>query len=409
MKFQLSFLKGISIVCLSIFLLFFNCSTDVYAQTDNTQEPLTDVLTLELSFGADESILKSEYLLAIPNPDIWVNTEGDIFVLDETCVKVYDKNGVGKRIIGGPGRGPGEFSAQRNRINFPTISPSGYLTVVDATEKLNIYKPDYEFLKFVWVRNRPFYTKLRDEKSWNLAAFWKAFTIDESKSIFDLAGSSGSIKIITGMGNISRTGDLRLLIYERNDFFIEIASYDECMLLNSYGLVEKFDGVLLTNPYLGILLWDMLPDNRIIYTQGETDKRRESDDSLYLLHVFSPENLASTSIEHKYVPVKIPDDEKKEKFYGYTSATTKSITHYAPLQALLSDGYYVFAITFQQNNAGEYLVDIFDLEQNTYIKSVNFSIVPNIIKNRKAYRVATNDDGFYIIEKYRIDPAVYGK
>jgi len=53
MKTQLSLLKGLSIVCMSIFILFFNCSTDVEFQNVEREPPLTDVLTIELKDGVN--------------------------------------------------------------------------------------------------------------------------------------------------------------------------------------------------------------------------------------------------------------------------------------------------------------------------------------------------------------------
>ena len=171
MKIQLSFLKGILIICLSCFLSLFKCSSDVFAQTVEIQEPLTNVLKLELSFGDEETIKNNEFLLAYPQL-IMVNNQNDILVFDEDRIKVFDAGGKEKHIFGRTGQGPGEYGRPsiiggRNLSVGFFLSPQGYLIAMDSGggtgggnkivgdrinisgslyNQYNLFAPDYSFV-----------------------------------------------------------------------------------------------------------------------------------------------------------------------------------------------------------------------------------------------------------------------
>jgi hypothetical protein len=55
------------------------------------------------------------------------------------------------------------------------------------------------------------------------------------------------------------------------------------------------------------------------------------------------------------------------------------------------------------------LVDVFDISEKKYIKTVTFPEVYKVIRNGYAYNFGSDKDGFQIINKYKINPAVYGK
>ncbi|MCH8286728.1 hypothetical protein IIB79_09420, partial [candidate division KSB1 bacterium] len=66
-------------LCAAISALLYNCNSDPGLDVSSS-EPLTDVLTLELSFGDKD--LPDEYLLANPT-GITVNEKGEILISDE--------------------------------------------------------------------------------------------------------------------------------------------------------------------------------------------------------------------------------------------------------------------------------------------------------------------------------------
>jgi len=133
--------------CTLIIYTFSFCSSD--SKVDSTKI-LSNVLELELTFGKDN--VKDEYLLVRPW-NIAVNNAGDIFIADENRIKVYDKNGKERALIGRGGLGPGEFQS----IGIPTIGPTGILTVGDRRRGFNVWNSDYKFITSVNIRNNPLY------------------------------------------------------------------------------------------------------------------------------------------------------------------------------------------------------------------------------------------------------------
>jgi len=143
--------------------MFFYCTEEPEFQYIEPEVILPNVLTYELTFGSDETKLPSEFLLVRPNPfgAIAVNDSGDIYIADESCVKVYDSNGNHKKLIGRSGEGPGEFFI----ASTPTISPEGYLTVENTRtmgeNKVNIFGTDDKFIKSVNYTGSPVFRNVK--------------------------------------------------------------------------------------------------------------------------------------------------------------------------------------------------------------------------------------------------------
>ena len=80
MKTRLSFLKAISIICLSLFLSFLNCGSNSIGEIETPpQEILKVEPILKFEFGADN--LPDEYLLARPPFDcLDVDSEGCVYI-----------------------------------------------------------------------------------------------------------------------------------------------------------------------------------------------------------------------------------------------------------------------------------------------------------------------------------------
>jgi hypothetical protein len=56
---------------------------------------------------------------------------------------------------------------------------------------------------------------------------------------------------------------------------------------------------------------------------------------------------------------------------------------------------------------GPYQVDIVSASSGQLVAEAEFSCVPDVIKDGRAYRLKTSADAFPRVECYRIDPAVY--
>jgi len=406
MKAQLSFLRGISIICLSFFISFINCSTDIEFQTLEI-EPLTDVLTLELTFGADENVLNEKFLLAIPY-GIEVNYQNDILVLDENWVKVYNSAGKGETTFGGPGQGPGEFSSRVLRI---WISPNGYLTIFGGSTGFtaHYFRPDYTFIKRINYGHNPPYEELMNSYNFYPSRPEIVFNIGEAERVYAIDSRYIDDRITTDRRKI-------FLFYETADTLITLANYMQSKIVP--GSVAQFE-------FLGDLKVDLLPDNRIVYLHTFHDSKISETEAYYTITIISLNNMKKSFITHRYIPVEIEwepyqyTDEEKEKYpvdyKRYKEEIKRNYEYFAErkfrasLQSILTDNKYIFAFTYHKNDKNETLADIFDGDAGEYINSAYFPIVPRVIKNSDAYMIAKNEEGFYVIEKYKINPAVYGK
>lgn len=383
---------------LLIFILFFNCSSDIDVQTAE-MEPLTDVLTLELSFGDENTISKDEFLLANPM-GIAVNNEGDMLVIDENRIKVYDWHGKEKMIIGRPGQGPGEFEMAYNSI----ISPTGFLNVNASSSTFNLYFPTYEFLDMINLERNSLYEKYKIENNWRkIYYFSNIVTYSEHQRLVILWAQEPHSN--------ENFPFHAVMIYEKNNELYEIARYRD---MGSFSINNGIGDAVVA--FQGEFMWDLLSNNRVIYTDTYHDKRTE-ESYIYELHMVSLDDFSIKSITRSYTPVEIPYSAKKRYIERKTTTavsefmknSAKNTKYYPPLENLMTDRNFIFAFTYSKNDSGEILTDIFDADSGKYLRSAYFPLIPDIIKDEYAYCMKKGRDIFPVIEKYRIDPAVYGK
>ncbi|KPK89292.1 hypothetical protein AMJ80_10000 [bacterium SM23_31] len=416
MKIQLPFLKVISIICLSIFILLLNCSPDVEFQTMEVEPPLTDVLTLELAFGDENTIDDYDFLLAKPGYYITVNSRNEILVIDELKIKVYDGSGKGIKIFGGRGQGPGEFI----RPMFIWTGPTDYITVFGGTTlyngTLHYFKPDFSFI------NRKMYDK--DFNIYKMAISAQNSDLRPCMPEQVIQLNETERIIIFDAEQIQRAGMREqkyhrevFLFYEKADTLLTLAHYVQSNFIPETGTFRISD--------LGWLEADYLPDNRFVFIHSFHDSRIGSSDADYTLTILSLDTMKKTFITHWFKPVELdwvpyeyPEEEKKKYPGEYKRSLEQAKKrkdfnaerkYKAALQELLTDGNYIFAFTHFVNENNETLADIFDAVEGKYLHSAYFSVIPTVIKNGYGYRVGRNSEGFSVIEKYKINPAVYRK
>ena len=95
-------------------------------------------------------------------------------------------------------------------------------------------------------------------------------------------------------------------------------------------------------------------------------------------------------------------------------AKLKEKEYYPAVKQVFTDGNYVFVFTHAKKKGAGHFVDVFDGERQKYLRSVYISLDPREIQSiAGGYIYKFNDwqnsGEFPSIEKYRIDPAVYGK
>lgn len=373
-------------LCLSLFL--FQCGLQEEKGYVESEELLSDIFTYELEFGADN--IPDEFLIVSP----WVpdaNDSGDVFVSDESRIKVYDKDGKAKIIIGGPGQGPGEFP---NQVYWSRISPTGYLTVSENVG-FSIFSPEYRFIKSVRVMMKKRYSELVKREGWPGGRLSKMImrdvhSFDENSHVYQC-------------NYVNLT-----LIYENKDSLYIIEDYEPTDLI-------KGEGFSASLRFKGDVLWVIPNKDKIFYLHTDHDSYHEDDVYKYRLNVFHFADYSYEQYDYKYYPVSIPDSiltKEKKRYDEYPRTVLKAIgdtKYYPSLKKLYTDRNLIFAVTFYQNDAGEYLTDVLDAGTGEKIQSVYFSFLPHAIRNGYALLIASNYEGFAVIKKYKIDPAVYAR
>ena len=93
----------------------------------------------------------------------------------------------------------------------------------------------------------------------------------------------------------------------------------------------------------------------------------------------------------------------------------KEAKYHPAVKNLLTDGDYIFVFTHERVENEGHIVDVIDSRTGERISRAYFPFGADpiyetmVIKNGYAYRITNNKDGFKIVEKYKIDPAVYRK
>jgi len=221
-----------------------------------------------------------------------------------------------------------------------------------------------------------------------------------------------------------------ILVQDRADSIIELAHYavEKIEGLESFGIYLTEIGEQLINygyKYYPLHI-TVMPDRRIAFTHSMFDADTENDDFSYTINIMNLDNQNISQIKRFYEPYDIQKELDSGKFSennkqskNYLLMFLSFMKYLPPLQSLIYDQDILFAvhnvsdasldIRYKKNSKIEIPVDIFDSENVRYLKSAIFSVYPNVIKNGYLYTITRNEDGFIVVEKYKIDPALYGR
>jgi len=383
-----------SVHALIVIILLLNCGR---GDDESTQypPPLTDVATLEMSFGAEN--VPDEFLL-FKSSGLCVTNTGDVCDVESNNVIVYDKNGKPKIILGRKGEGPGEFQ----RAGSPTVSPAGYLTVRDIPYKMNIYSPELDLINTINLNTNFLYRSFFNEISRGSLSIIKAFAINENDKIIHCNTSASSSE--------TPFFEYNMILYEKNGEIHTLADY------NSKSRVRVgSQRSTIPTPFNGNLYCDMLTNNRIIFTHTNYDFIIEGNQGYYILNIISLNNLERTQIKHSYVPQKIPSKDKNiSDGRPIREAVKKALDDkdYIPhVIEIITDRNFAFVYTTIMREIDErleFLVDIFDIDKGKYIVSAYMPFY-SAIRDGYVYDIGANEEGFAEIQKHKIDPVLYGK
>ena len=370
-----------------------------------SQKPLENVFTLELSFGDKD--VPSEYLLANPQLSAAVNNAGDIYIFDEYKVKVFDKNGKPKAIFGGRGEGPGEFMSFMGL----RISPTGFLTITEL-QSCSIFSPANKFI----VKNRysssAVFNTLKNEYKFSYRPVGLG-------SISDIVALSDKVFIIAGnnvtLDNYNEAGEYYdYLFYADKDIVTVIAKYRN---VNTFMWEQGRMGIGL----VGGFCFAVLPDSRILYTHTCHDVKYTSNTAQLTFHIISPEKNMKSEFVITYKPEAIPESviesqtpskirEEQKKMYNDIVNMLKQKKYRPLFLNMKSDSVFLF-LRYRSSDNKMSLIKVIDAETgkevSNFIQPSDFYL--DTIKNGYGYLSTTPKDGYPIVEKYRIDPRVYGK
>jgi len=405
---------GILLGCLSILL----------GQTP--QKPLENVFTLELSFGDKD--VPSEYLLVQPSR-IVVNEAGDIYVFDEYKIKVFDKNGKPKAIFGGRGQGPGEFEGRGLRL---FISPEGWLTVSERNS-WSVFSPA---------------NKLISKNVFSSSVIFN--TLKNDYNISTGAGGAGQAIFVLNDKELIVNGNTASEEYynEAGEYYdyLFYANLNKVSIISQYRNTDTFffstggGGEIIAGlTHVGNFRFAVLPDSRILYTHTCHDVKYTSNTAQLTFHIISPAKNMKSEFSFTYKPEAIPDSviksyepstvekrnnesakrmnqtpskmsEEQKKMYNDIVNLLKQKKYLPLFTAMQSDGVYLL-LRCSYSDKKMSLIRVINAETG---KEVSNFIQPSYffigtIKNGYAYLSTTPRDGYPIVQKYRIDPRVYGK
>jgi hypothetical protein len=375
------------------------------------QKPLENVLTLELQFGDKD--VPSEYLLARPN-QIAVNDAGDVYVFDEYKVKVYDKNGKPKTIFGGQGQGPGDFAGSSPYTFF--IAPTGWLTVSER-QTYNLYSPANKFIEKHRYSSDPIFQSLKNDYKVNFEY------IGSNNNIFALDDKNFAIIGTTATSeNYNEKGE-----YYDYIFFIQSGKLSVITKSQNINYFSISSGGSVSVNILGRLFGAVLPGSKILYTHTLFDEKIMNDIAQLTFHIVSPENNVKREFSVTYRLEAIPDSviqqsdpsyremsEARKEMYSKLNNTLKKRKYMPLFMWMLSDGAYIFlANETREKGKLANVVKVVNSETGkevyNFITTESLSYRHNIIKNGYQYMLTTPKDGYPVVQKYRIDPRVYGK
>ncbi len=372
-------------------------------------EALSDVLTLEGTFGAED--IAEEYILARPSPEgVGVDIEGNVLVVDEAYVKVFGADGRPMQLLGGSGEGPGEFA--RPRIIW--MGADGYFTVLDGWTAHH-FRPDHSFLDRTDLMFLDSFRNIMEVDNLLPQEPEAVYCLGELERVYALDSRD--------VDRENRSRKEIYLFYQDADSLQVIAHYPQS------NFVSSPLGNTVSSGVWGSLEIAPLPGKRIVYLHTHHDTEISEAGVTYRLTLLDLKTMRSTHIDHHdpaYLPVECswepmsyPEEyrEQQPEQWRRMQVMNQLVEEFiaerkfdCPVQRLYTDDEFIFVFTNARNDSSDVKVDVFRADRG-YLRSAWFSVGFGCICDGYLYKVSNYFSGeeFPQIEKYRIDPRVYGR
>jgi hypothetical protein len=183
---------------------------------------------------------------------------------------------------------------------------------------------------------------------------------------------------------------------------------------------------------LGWFYYSITTSSKIILTHTFHDVTFSNTTAQLTFHIVSPASNAVSKFAVTYQLEAIPDSviqrynpsyqEKLRKvkmsyelkdMYKRVENALKQRKYKPPFTAMQSDDAYIFLINDKvESGKTKYYISVINSESgkeiSSFITSESISS-GDIFKNGYRYKIFTPKDGYPVVQKYRIDPRVYGK
>jgi hypothetical protein len=203
-------------------------------------------------------------------------------------------------------------------------------------------------------------------------------------------------------------------------------------------------------PFPSEFCWSIAPDNSVYYSFIGKDEIQSTSGNFYIIHQYIPFTSQGKEFKFSYSPISLKENDKISNGWGAKSTLGFSeeanekklqalydklvdklnVKYKNAVRNIVFDNYTAFVIRekinednsvdvemtesrtgkkFTYKEYPEILVDIIDLKTAKLLNSLYLpkEISNSRIKNGYLYSLRTNDDGYYCIKKYRINPEVY--
>ena len=322
----------------------------------NSKQPMLGdgVLTLteELSIGrADgqgaDAFFRPWYLAVDDDENVYVMDQGD-------CqVKVFNKSGTFLRAIGRSGEGPGELLHPDNIY----LTADRRLVIEDFIRNLTYYSLEGLFIK--------------------TQSTTRIFPIDV------LVDATGRVFALLNIREPGISGK-------------EIALYDEN--LNLLQTVISFPrpkpDPRLLEPFQPEVHWALLKDNGLAVS-GQAD---------YVVDVFGPQGAPVKKITRDYDPVKIIEEDVKQRVRKVPEGRTLVVPKYFPAISSLAadDEGRIYVRTNKKGSGSTYFHDVFDSD-GRYLAKIALKDRVRVWKNSRLYSIEEDESGFQVVKRYRVN------
>jgi len=384
-------------------------------QTQQSQPP--KLFTLERTYGGEE--LPIEYRLDSRNytpsvaKAIAVNTAGDVYVYDNRNIKVYDKSGAIKALLNYSLKGK-SWGLTWN-VQPISISSKEYLTTQYNGAGM-IFLPDNTLLKDWRLDGTPaaelyFFAG----QQLHIGNTFSLIALNENELIY--------VGHTMTEDNPNETY-YNLIVYEKNGILKIIAKYD---LFNMACHKERGGGFRQTlNNKLGRLHFALLPDDRIIYChtyydvtyfENKSASGGKDNTGYCVFHISNPDGSDERRLTYTFTPIPFTRLNLKQAIASYGRANNADkklrkrlelLKYFKPFEEMFVDGKYIFLVTDSYYVKKPVGVVIKTDVQETSVMSIEYEFVPALIRDGYAYRI--NSSILQpVVEKYKINPKVYGK